>query len=51
MNFKSSMARIADAFSTPSRQQIERAYLNKSVSISDLERRQTEIAHGKFHNS
>ncbi len=50
MNFKSSMERIAGAFSTPSRQQIERAYLNKSVSITDLERRQNEIARGKFYN-
>lgn len=50
MNFKSSITRIAGAFSTPSRQQIERSYLNKSISINDLERRQNEIAHGKFHN-
>lgn len=49
MSIKSSMARIAGAFSSPSRQEIERAYLNKSVSITDLERRQNEIASGKFY--
>ena len=50
MSIKSSFARIADALSTPSRQQVERAYLDKSISITDLERRQNEIARGKFHN-
>lgn len=50
MKLKSSLARIADVFSTPSRQQVERAYLDKSISIADLERRQLEIARGKFHN-
>ena len=48
MKFKTSMARIASAFTPPSRQAIERAYLNESVSMADLERRQNEIAQGKF---
>ena len=30
------------------RQQVEIAYLNQSVSMTDLERRQREIARGKF---
>lgn len=31
-----------------SRQDIERAYLDRSVSIYDLERRQREVDEGKF---
>jgi hypothetical protein len=31
-----------------SRQEREMAYLNQSVSMTDLERRQREIARGKF---
>ncbi|MEM8861564.1 MAG: hypothetical protein AAGD96_24840 [Chloroflexota bacterium] len=50
MKLKASLTRIADIFSTPSRQQIERAYLDKSISMADLERRQQEIANGKFHS-
>lgn len=48
MKIKNSIARIAGAFTPPSRQAIERAYLDESVSITDLERRQNEIARGKF---
>ena len=33
----------------PSRRDREMAYLNESVSIYDLERRQAEIARGRFH--
>jgi len=31
-----------------SRREAELAYLNASVSLYDLERREAEIAHGKF---
>ena len=41
-------AQISSAFSFPSRQDIERNYLNQSISINDLERRQNEISTGKF---
>jgi len=41
-------ARVSSAFSFPSRQDIELNYLNKSISINDLERRQHQIAAGKF---
>jgi Protein of unknown function (DUF3563) len=40
--------RIASAFRAPSRHERETAYLNRSVSMCDLERRQREIAAGKF---
>lgn len=33
---------------SPSRQDLERAYLDRSVSIYDLERRQREIDQGRF---
>lgn len=33
---------------SPSRLELERAYLDRSVSIYDLERRQREIAEGRF---
>jgi hypothetical protein len=49
MKFKTSIKRIASAFAPPSRQAIERAYLDESVSMADLERRQYEIARGKFN--
>ena len=32
----------------PSRRELERAYLDRSVSMADLERRQREIDRGKF---
>jgi hypothetical protein len=32
----------------PTRLDLERAYLDRSVTIYDLERRQREIAEGKF---
>jgi hypothetical protein len=34
----------------PSRQDREMDYLNRSVTIFDLERRQREVAQGKFRN-
>lgn len=40
--------RIASAFRRPSRMDRETAYLNNSVSVYDLERRQREIDAGKF---
>jgi hypothetical protein len=40
--------RIASALKPASRHEREMAYLNKSVSIFDLERRQREIDAGKF---
>lgn len=40
--------RIASAFRVPSRFERETAYLNRSVSLYDLERRQREIDAGKF---
>ncbi len=33
----------------PARRDMERAYLNRSVSMADLERRQREIDSGKFN--
>jgi hypothetical protein len=48
--FSNLFGRMAGAFSVPSRQKIELEYLNQSISISDLERRQTEIESGKFHS-
>ncbi len=39
---------FADAFRGPSRGQLENDYLNRSVSITDLERRMGEIERGKF---
>ena len=50
MKFKSAFSRIADAFATPSREQVEHSYLERSVSLADLERRQNEISRGKFRN-
>lgn len=50
MKIKSAFNRIAGAFSTPSRHQAENAYLERSISLADLERRQNEIARGKFSN-
>ncbi len=32
----------------PSRQEVERGYLDQAVSLYDLERRQRDIEHGKF---
>ena len=40
--------RISDMMKVPSRLDQERDYLNNSVSIHDLERRQHEIESGKF---
>ncbi|TCD10940.1 DUF3563 domain-containing protein [Oricola cellulosilytica] len=40
--------RISGILQGPSRQQIETEYLNRSLSIHDLERRQREIDAGKF---
>ncbi len=34
----------------PTRQDLEMAYLNHSVSIYDLERRQREVSSGKFRS-
>ena len=42
--------RMAGAFRVASRQKLELEYLNQSISISDLERRQAEIGSGKFHS-
>lgn len=50
MSFKLSMSRIGAAFRSLDTQQAIRIYLNDSVSIYDLERRQREIDHGKFRN-
>jgi hypothetical protein len=44
------LGRVSGAFSVPTRQKIELEYLNQSVSINDLERRQREISAGKFHS-
>jgi hypothetical protein len=35
----------------PTRQEMEIDYLNKSVSIHDLERREREIARGRFRKA
>ncbi len=48
--FLNIFGRMAGAFRVPSRQNIELEYLNQSISISDLERRQIEIGAGKFHS-
>ena len=40
--------RFSNAFRSPSRRTVELEYLNQSVSINDLERRQYEIETGKF---
>lgn len=48
MSFKSSMSRIGAAFRPVDTQQAISNYLNESVSVYDLERRQMEIASGKF---
>ena len=50
MTFKSTFSRIAGSFATPARAEVERAYLERSVSRIDLERRQREIDHGKFRD-
>ena len=42
------VGQFANAFRTPSRQKLELDYLNQSISINDLERRQHEIETGKF---
>ncbi|MBO0905782.1 DUF3563 family protein [Jiella sonneratiae] len=41
--------RLRSAFAANSRQSRERAYLEQSVSMADLERRQREIDRGLFH--
>lgn len=48
MSFKTSMSRIGAAFRPTDRQSAIRNYLNESVSIYDLERRQNEVDNGKF---
>ncbi len=48
MSFKNSMSRIGAAFRQTDQQSAIRNYLNESVSIYDLERRQNEIDSGKF---
>ena len=48
--FTNLFGRMAGAFRVPSRRKIELDYLNQSISISDLERRQSEIEAGKFHS-
>lgn len=48
MSFKSSISRIGAAFRPVDRQLAIQKYLNESVSIYDLERRQNEVDHGKF---
>ena len=50
MTFKSAFSRIAGSFVPPARAEVERAYLERSVSRNDLERRQREIDNGKFHD-
>lgn len=50
MTFKTSLSRISAAFRPVDRQSAIRNYLNQSVSIYDLERRQNEIDSGKFSN-
>ena len=42
--------RITGVFQTPNRESIETDYLNRSVSLHDLERRQREIDLGKFRS-
>lgn len=48
--FRRAAAEFFGAFSGPSRRDVELDYLNGSVSITDLERRMTEIDRGKFRN-
>lgn len=48
MSFKTSISRIGAAFRTVDKQSAIRNYLDQSVSIYDLERRQNEIDAGKF---
>nr|WP_306267488.1 hypothetical protein [Pararhizobium sp. IMCC3301] len=48
MSLRTSLARIGSAFRPVDRQTVIRNYLNDSVSIHDLERRQHEIETGKF---
>lgn len=48
MSIRTSLARVADVFAGPTRQQRETDYLNHSKSLVDLERRQREIDRGKF---
>jgi hypothetical protein len=48
--FSNMFWRVAGAFRVPSRRKIELNYLNQSISINDLERRQHEIETGKFHS-
>lgn len=50
MSFKSSISRIGAMFRPFDSQSATRTYLNASVSIYDLERRQREIDSGKFTN-
>jgi hypothetical protein len=50
MSFRTSISRISAAFRTVDKQSAIRNYLNQSVSIYDLERRQNEIDAGKFSN-
>lgn len=46
--FRSMIGEIAGSFRGPSRRELETAYLNESISITDLERRMREIDQGKF---
>lgn len=39
---------LQSLFARPSRRDLERAYLNEAVSLFDLDRREREIAAGKF---
>ena len=43
-------AEFAGTFRGPSRHEIEMDYLNRSVSIADLERRMGEVERGKFRS-
>lgn len=49
MFLKTSLTRIGSAFRSVDRQTAIRNYLNDSVSIHDLERRQREVDSGKFN--
>jgi Protein of unknown function (DUF3563) len=42
--------RITGVFQAPNREKTETDYLNGSVSLYDLERRQREIERGKFRS-
>ena len=48
MSFNSRMSKVRLALFGPDRETLVRNYLNRSVSIYDLERRQREIDQGKF---